>query len=70
MLKGKEQVQVTSVQTLRGALNGLWNGVFSPQTKANAELWDFPRRVDEDGPNAAFAARLPNVDFSDVTSRE
>lgn len=70
VLKGKEQVQVTSVQTLRGALNGLWNGVFSPQTKENAELWDFPRRVDEDGPNAAFAARLPNVDFSDVTSRE
>jgi hypothetical protein len=70
VLRGGEQIQVTSVQTLRGALNGLWNGVFSPETKENAALWDLPRRVDEDGPNAAFAARLPNVDFSDVPSRE
>ena len=71
VLKGAEQVQVTSINTLRGALNGLWKDVFTNATKAGAYDWDVPRKTNEDGdPNLAFTARLPRIDFSDVREVE
>ena len=66
VLKGGEQIQVTSVHTLRGALNGLWTDVFSPQTKARAAEWNLPRPVDEAGENPAFLTLLPSVALSDA----
>lgn len=66
VLKGGEQIQVTSVHTLRGALNGLWTDVFAPQTKANADKWNLPRPVDEAGENPAFKALLPSIALSDA----
>ena len=66
VLKGGEQIQVTSVHTLRGALNGLWTGVFTPQTQASANTWNLPRPVDEAGENPAFLALLPSVALSDA----
>lgn len=68
VLKGAEQVQVTSINTLRGALNGLWKDVFTNLTKEGAYGWDVPRKTNEDGdPNLAFTARLPRIDFSDIS---
>jgi len=69
-LKGNEQIQITSVNTLRGALNGLWKHVFTEATKDRAALWDLPERVNEAGANPVFAARLPTVDLSDVRGIE
>ena len=66
VLKGGEQIQVTSVHTLRGALNGLWTGVFTPETQASANAWNLPRPVDEAGENPAFQALLPSVALSDA----
>ena len=66
VLKGGEQIQVTSVHTLRGALNGLWTGVFTPETKASAGAWNLPRPVDEAGENPAFLALLPSIALSDA----
>lgn len=71
VLKGAEQVQVTSINTLRGALNGLWKDVFTDDTRGGAYNWNLPRRTNADGDlSLAFNARLPTIDFSDVRDIE